>query len=260
MLNLKPRAATRTEKSLYAVAFAVLVIAWLAGATEWYWCLLPGFYLAASFWLTPKANAAHTPSPASGVSSAGVTSISPEPGPSDIAAGAEFPRTFLFSYLDHHDNCAPRTVEVHFVSRNINTGHYYLEGFCQDRLDNRTFRTDRIRGDLTDTETGELVPVAHLLSTVPPQASMDYKPPASAPQSGTGRKWQTAVFFAGFRGSKLNELEGLADAAGWQVRWNISPTVDYVVRNGSAGKKQLEEAESLGVSVIDETTFRALAC
>lgn len=108
-------------------------------------------------------------------------------------------------------------------------------------------------------ETGELVPVKQLLSSVRARTRMDYKP-SKSPDARTWatKKWQTAVFFAGFRGGKLYELESLAEAAGWQVRGAISHTVDYVVRNGNAGKNQLAEAESLGIAVIDEDAFRLL--
>lgn len=167
------------------------------------------------------------------------------------------PGTYAFSYRSQDGEDSPRTVNVTGISSS--GGHTYLEGFCHDRMDNRTFRTDRIRSDLTDTETGELLPVASLLSSVRPRTSMGYKPPTPAPQSRAAKQWQTAVFFAGFRGGKLDELERLAEAAGWQVRFALSHTVDYVVRNGSAGKKQLTEADNLGIAVIDEETFRALA-
>lgn len=181
------------------------------------------------------------------------THAAPAPMPQVIA----LPCTFTFSYRSQDGDYSPRTVNVTGISSS--GGHTYLEGFCHDRMDSRTFRTDRILGDLTDTETGELLPVARLLSSVRTRTSMDYKPPAPAPRSrSAAREWQTAVFFAGFRGGKLNELEGLADAAGWQVRGAISHTVDYLVRNGSAGKKQLAEAENLGIPVIDEDTFRTL--
>lgn len=170
--------------------------------------------------------------------------------------GTTLPCTFTFSYRAQDGSYSPRTVNVTGISSN--GGHAYLEGFCLDRMDSRTFRTDRIRGDLTDTETGELLPVAGLLSSVSARASMGYKPPAPAPKNHCAKEWQTSVFFAGFRGGKLDELEGLADAAGWQVRSTISRTVSYVVCNGSAGKNQLAEAENLGISVIDEDTFRLL--
>ena len=236
---------TRREKVFFSAAFLVLFLSWLGGFISWYWCILPGLIVVGC--LAPASaqrdNDRDKPS---------VSATSPAP-----AQGVTLPCTFAFSYQAQDGRYSRRTVNVNSISSNGE--HVYLDGFCYDRMDSRTFRTDRILGDLTDTETGELLPVARLLSSVRTRTSMDYKPPAPAPRSrSAAREWQTAVFFAGFRGGKLNELEGLADAAGWQVRGAISHSVDYVVRNGSAGKKQLAEAENLGIPVIDEDTFRTL--
>lgn len=251
------RPPTRNEKLLYAAAFCALGIAWLAEAIDWYWCILPALYLAGSLWHSPKSESA--PAPVAPTTLIPASTLAQQTARSVDTAGVALPCAFHFSYFDQHGNHAPRTVKVDFVSRNSNTGLTYLEGFCHDRMEHRTFRTDRINGDLTDINTGELIPVAHLLSISHQKEAMVYTPPQPAPQSRTSKKWQTAVFFAGFRGGKLEELEGLAAAAGWQIRWTISPTVDYVVRNGSAGHKQIADAASLGIALIDENTFRALA-
>lgn len=229
-----------------AAGCGAVLVAWLTDLLAWYFALVwlailghqllrkrPGEEPACA--IAPTA-AAHSEQPS--------------------AHGTTLPCSFAFSYRAQDGSYSRRTANVTGISSS--GGHTYLEGFCHDRMDSRTFRTDRILGDLTDTETGELVPVARLLSGVRTRTSMDYRPTAPAPASRAAKEWQTAVFFAGFRGGKLDELEGLADAAGWQIRSTISHTVDYVVRNGSAGKKQLAEAENLGIPVIDEDTFRTL--
>ncbi len=231
---------TRREKVFFSAAFLVLFLSWLGGFISWYWCILPGLIVVGC--LAPasaqRANDRDKPS---------VSATSPAP-----AQGVTLPCTFAFSYQAQDGRYSRRTVNVNSISSNGE--HVYLDGFCYDRMDNRTFRMDRILGDLTDTETGELFPVARLLAGVPKR----YRSTAPALASSASKERQTAVVFAGFRGGKLNELESLADAAGWQVRGAISHTVDYVVRNGSAGKKQLAEAENLGIPVIDEDTFRTL--
>lgn len=76
--------------------------------------------------------------------------------------------------------------------------------------------------------------------------------------SGNARTWETAVFFAGFGATKRAELEDMAEVAGWQVRSRISETVDYVVAGAMVGRAQLSSAEALGITVIDEDSFRAL--
>ena len=172
------------------------------------------------------------------------------------AQGTTLPCTFTFSYRAQDGSYSPRTVNVTGISSN--GGHAYLEGFCHDRMDNRTFRTDRIRGDLMDTQTGELLPVARLLSSVRGRSSMDYKPPALAPQSRPSKEWQTAVLFTGFSADRRAELESLAESAGWDVRAAVGSTLDYLVTGPRGGPSKVAKAQELGVCVIDEGTFLAL--
>lgn len=56
-----------------------------------------------------------------------------------------------FTYEDSNGDISYRTVTVHSVTRT------YLKGECHDRQAERTFRLDRIIGDLTDCNTGELM-------------------------------------------------------------------------------------------------------
>ena len=125
-------------------------------------------------------------------------------------------------------------------------------------MDNRTFRTDRILGDLTDTETGELLPVARLLSSVRGRSNMDFKPPVPAPQKRASKEWQTAVLFTGFAAARRDELELLAESSGWDVRAAVGSTLDYLVTGPRGGPSKVAKAQELGVCVIDEDTFRAL--
>jgi len=56
-----------------------------------------------------------------------------------------------FTYEDVAGDISYRTVTVHSASS------LYLKGECHDRQAERTFRLDRIIGDLTDCETGEIM-------------------------------------------------------------------------------------------------------
>lgn len=174
--------------------------------------------------------------------------------------GATLPCTFMFSYRAQDGNHSPRTVNVTNIS--INGGHAYLEGFCHDRMDHRTFRTDRIIGDLTDTETGELLPVARLLSSVRSRSKMDFRPPttapALAPKKYSPKEWQTAVLFTGFAAGRRDELETLAESSGWDVRSTVGSTLDYLVTGPRAGPSKIAKAQELGVCMIDEDTFLAM--
>lgn len=167
------------------------------------------------------------------------------------------PCTFRFTYADSAGAAEPRTVDVARISSNGSLT--YLEGHCHARKAERTFRTDRIRGSLTDMDSGEVVSVKRLLAEVRGRSNMAYRPEAAAkPVSTQTKEWQTAVLFTGFTAAKRDELEELAYAAGWDVRSTVGSTLDYLVTGPRAGSSKVAKAEELGVSVIDEELFRAL--
>lgn len=56
-----------------------------------------------------------------------------------------------FMYEDAEGNVTSRVVTVHWV------GDSTFKGECHDRQAERTFRLDRVLGDITDTETGEML-------------------------------------------------------------------------------------------------------
>lgn len=56
-----------------------------------------------------------------------------------------------FSYVDADGVKTQRTVTVHSVTR------VYFKGECHTRREERTFRLDRIVGDLVDCDTGEIL-------------------------------------------------------------------------------------------------------
>ncbi len=58
-----------------------------------------------------------------------------------------------FTYEDSAGDISYRTVTVHSVSP------VYLKGECHDRQAERTFRLDRIIGELIDCDTGEIMSV-----------------------------------------------------------------------------------------------------
>ena len=182
------------------------------------------------------------------------TSVAP---PKPPTLGIALPCTFSFAYRDQTGAYASRTVKVTGISSN--SVHTYLDGFCLDRRDSRTFRTDRIRGDLTDMDSGELVSIKRLLAEVRGRSSMTYRSEASS-RSGTAQpnEWQTAVLFTGFPAARRDELEMLAYATGWDVRTTVGSTLDYLVTGPRAGSSKVSKAEELGVSVIDEAAFRSM--
>lgn len=172
------------------------------------------------------------------------------------------PREFLFSYVDHDGQATRRRVRV--MSLSSNDGRQYLDGYCLDRQAMRTFRVDRIQGDLTDMETGELVNVYLLLASTNERRKMDYSP------SVVDEVWPdfdslpndlgslTTVLFTGFDKAHKAELENIAIAAGWVVHSTIGPRLDYLVIGKRAGSKKLSRAKELSVTVVNEADFLSL--
>lgn len=182
------------------------------------------------------------------------------PEPVLEAPGAlSLPREFLFVYINHQGQSSRRKVRVMGIASN--DGRQYLDGYCLERNALRTFRVDRIQGDLTDSETGELVNVYRLLAVTGKRREMDYKPTKSNfSWSEEGEEFDdqesiTTVLFTGFAKARREELEALAEAARWEVRFTVSKSLDYLVCGPKAGPTKTNRAEELGISVISEKDF-----
>ena len=132
-------------------AIAVLGIAWLAGSLAWY----VAFPLIILFLWQVISSKTQAPKPES---------------------FSELPATFKFTYIDRDGGSSTRTVDVQAISQR--DGSTYLEGFCHKRQEDRTFRTDRIVGRLTNVGTGEILDASDLLLSVRERSSMDFRPDA----------------------------------------------------------------------------------
>lgn len=75
--------------------------------------------------------------------------VIPEPKSRAIRTGWELCRV-AFDYQDADGARSARKVTVHSVTDT------YLKGECHQRRAERTFRLDRVRGDITDMDTGEI--------------------------------------------------------------------------------------------------------
>lgn len=71
------------------------------------------------------------------------------------------PQTFVFNYVDSDGVWTERTVRVHSVAETRSAT--YLNGFCLTRMDDRTFRTDRIKGSMRIKDSGVFCTVSELL-------------------------------------------------------------------------------------------------
>lgn len=89
-------------------------------------------------------------------------------------ADITLPHRFRITYPDKTGDWSQRDVRVDRISSN--ESHTFLEGFCELRWQVRTFRTDRMRGDLLDLETGEVLPLRRLLAGVTDRSKPSFKP------------------------------------------------------------------------------------
>jgi hypothetical protein len=63
--------------------------------------------------------------------------------------------TFLILYQDIDDNVTSRKITIKKIQQEGRA--VYIKAYCHLRKENRTFRRDRIIGDITDTDTGEVL-------------------------------------------------------------------------------------------------------
>ncbi len=164
------------------------------------------------------------------------------------------PHRYRFTYQGFSRDEGQRTVLVQSIGEN--EANTCLEGHCEQAKAPRTFRTDRISGPLVDMDTGELLQVQELLDMVPQRSYVDATSP-SAP-ARKSKEWRNAVLFTGFSQDRRDELEEMAEAAGWLVRGSVGPALNYMVIGPQAGASKLSQAEELGTAVLREEDFLAL--
>lgn len=92
-------------------------------------------------------------------------------------------RTVRFTYVASSGDVTEREVIAQRIFRDGST--FRLAGHCLVRDDYREFRVDRIQGNVTDTETGEVGPLSHLCEydTTPKKKPQPVVAPAGAPNS-----------------------------------------------------------------------------
>lgn len=145
-----------SKKKCQAVGLTIgligaVLLAWLVepteGATEmgWGWVLLA---LLITICLASIALA--TPGSVNDVLAKNATDSAAMPQTRAIRTGWSRGE-IAFTYEDFDGVITYRTVTVHSVSGT------YIKGECHTRVAERTFRVDRIVGDITDCETGEIL-------------------------------------------------------------------------------------------------------
>lgn len=140
-----------------------------------------------------------------------------------------------FIYEDSQGNISTREVS------NWREKGIYLEGYCHQAHDVRTFRRDRIV---------EFLEGEDLLYTTERRASQRSDAPDSV------RDGDPEITFSGFDAKTRDELEKTAKAHGFIVRKSVTKNLDYFVAGPRRSGSKLEEAEDKpGCSVTDKEGF-----
>ncbi|BBE51155.1 DNA ligase [Ferriphaselus amnicola] len=158
-----------------------------------------------------------------------------------------------FDYLDGKGNHSHRRVEVQSIDDE------YFEGFCHKAKDERTFVIGRVRGDILDCETGELLS--------PRQWARAAR---KNPQNGgvvINRGWKSSddeiedkpesieILFTGFSKERRAELEEQAELFDMVVRKNVTKNLTHLCAGTNAGPAKVAQAQANGVTIIDESEF-----
>ncbi|MGA4081130.1 hypothetical protein ACI2VA_04425 [Ralstonia nicotianae] len=175
------------------------------------------------------------------------------------AESIQLPDAISFLYRKADGQVRRRSATVYLAE--LDGDRPRIDGHDHDRNATRTFLLERIQSDITRLATGEILAKSVWCAAVTASNGLtgtrQRRKKAVAPKRESA-DWQTAVFFAGFREAHQQRLEQHAVTAGWQVRAQLSRSVDYMVAGPLAGHRQFEKAEDLGIPVIDEDAFSAL--
>lgn len=130
----------------------------------------------------------------------------------------------------------------------------YIDGFCLMRQAVRTFRLDRIIGNVTSENTGEVLAPAEWTAEFS-DGSTPVSPEINS--SGTSLAYRE-VLFTGFPAEERNRLECLAMSIGMVVRKSVTQNLDYLVAGPRAGQAKLQQAKDRAIEIISSSHFECV--
>lgn len=159
-----------------------------------------------------------------------------------------------FNYRDSGGHDSHRHVGVEAVDDE------YFEGHCYTANDTRTFVIGRVRGKVTDIDTGELLPPKKWADGVrnDPRNSGVVKNRGWKSQDAIEeeeRERPVEILFTGFSKERRAELEEQAEIFELVVRKNVTKGLKYLCAGPNAGPAKLAQAADAGVQIIDESEF-----
>lgn len=163
--------------------------------------------------------------------------------------------TVQFAYIDASGEYSDRRVVVRQLDG------LCFQGLCLSRRATRTFRLDRVLGDITSEISGEVQePWTWARGLAKPKAKPAPSKPApqATPAPAPAAEQVGEVLFTGFARAERDELEQLADAHRWRVRKSITKNLTVLVAGPRAGEAKLAQARAAGVQVMDRGAFELL--
>lgn len=161
-----------------------------------------------------------------------------------------------FSYRDARGNDSRRKVDVEAID-----GEYF-EGFCHRANATRTFVIGRVKGSISNVDTGELLPPTRWAEIMRKNLRNDGVVVnrgdrlRTAEQDDAGK--QVEILFTGFSKAQRAELEELAELYDMTVRKSVTEGLNYLVAGPNAGPAKLAQAAEVGVDIIDLDEFMEL--
>lgn len=149
-------------------------------------------------------------------------------------------KTVSFLYEDAAGNISFRTINTQNVTRS------YVDGYCHDRRAVRTFKTERIIGSITMSNTE--ISVDHWLSL---------NGVGVAKKTSTSKIDNTLleVCFTGFKQDDKKRLEALAVKNNLKVRVSVTKKLAFLVCGKTAGPSKKSQAELNGAVCLSEAEF-----
>lgn len=158
-----------------------------------------------------------------------------------------------FNYRDAHGNDSRRQVDVESIDEE------YFEGFCHKANATRTFVIGRVHGNITNLDTGEVLPPKRWAATTRDN------PRNNGVVEHRGHKLHTTeqaedskpieILFTGFSKTQRAELEELAESYDMTVRKSVTEGLNYLCAGPNAGPTKLTQAAESGVEIINLDEF-----
>ncbi len=170
------------------------------------------------------------------------------------------PQTIHFLYKKASGEATKRTVSV-FEHK----AGDYIKGRCHDRNATRTFKLERILGDVIDTDTGEIMTVdqyhQRLTGSHQPVTTTETFVEEARAQSAPVTPQPSIpmeILFTGIPKAKRDRLETMAWEAGHTVRTDVTKNLDIMVQGRKNAPAKEAKALAQGVHIMGIEEFEAL--